>query len=478
MKSWPRTLGRLTLLATLVLAAALWGGTADAAPARQSGPLVCSWTSLPPLLRQGVYFSAAAYDSGNHTAWFYGGVNQTGQVANTLTALDLSNADPSKASASEPATDGARSQRYGAAGAYRSAGDASALFFIGGAAEDGQGKNDLQMLTIKDAAWRKVNPQGGKQRLFSAAVYIPVHDVILVQGGTRACPLDDSSRQSGDCEADNLGSQFLTFDPMTDEMRWINGPAGGPQNLMGSSLVYDGRAKRVLAFGGSRDNNLAENRVFELDVSDPDLSKASWRALTTDGLPPKARYFHSAAYDANRNMLVVQGGVAQAGLGRSENVLDDTWGLDLTPNPPVWVDLDADFRDLVGAAMVYAPRINRPVMLGGRARFKDRSDTQTTFRDPNGLECGAAPTPTREPTRTVVDPGQPKVCDYLARRVPAAVINDAIANASSVRGFGEPLNPGVPPGPTNPLKTYLGLQNPAVPYHPLFNGVAYKAGCP
>ena len=40
------------------------------------------------------------------------------------------------------------------------------------------------------------------------------------------------------------------------------------------------------------------------------------------------------------------------------------------------------------------------------------------------------------------------------------MINRAVANADDVRGFGEPLNPGLPPGPTNPLKTYLGLQNP------------------
>ncbi len=478
MNPWTRRLAYLLCLVLALGFVAGLRGQAAASPVQQSGPIVCSWDDLPALARRGLYFSAAAYDSNENVAYTYGGVNQAGDVADTLAALDLSDTDPAQASSSEPSVSGARAQRYGAAGAFRPKGDDSAAFFIGGAEASGEGKFDLQMFDIDEDLWQKTNPPGGKQRVFAAAVYVPNHDIIVVQGGTKNCPLDEADQQSGDCEADNLGTQFLTFDPMTGDMRWENGPNGGPQNLFGSSLVYDSQAQRVLAFGGTRDNNLAENRVYSLDLSDPDLGQASWRSLNTSGLPPKARFFHSAAFDAQRNMMIVQGGVTQGAFAGNENVLADTWGLDLSTNPPSWSELEGNFRDLVGATMVYALRLQSPVLQGGRARFKDRSDNQTTFRDIHALDCRAAPTPTPEPTRPSTNPGQPKVCDYLGRRVPAAVINDAIANADNVRGFGEPLNPGLPPGPSNPLKTYLALQNEAIPYHPLFNGVIYKAGCP
>jgi hypothetical protein len=33
-------------------------------------------------------------------------------------------------------------------------------------------------------------------------------------------------------------------------------------------------------------------------------------------------------------------------------------------------------------------------------------------------------------------------------------------------------------GPFNPLRTCLTLRNPGQPYHPLFNSLVFKAGCP
>lgn len=454
------------------------GGVAQAAPTLQPGPITCAWNPQPAQTTQGMYFSASAYDENNDKIYYFGGVNQIGEVSNDVTALDLSDPAIGKASFSTPAIAGSRLQRYGMSGAFRPKGDKSAAFYIGGARPDGQGTTDVNVFTVKSGVWRVLVPQGAKQRLFGAAVYIPIHDVILVQGGTRDCPLNQADRDPGDCTADNLGSQFLVFDDMADSMLYVNGPNGGPQNLAGLTLVYDNRVRRVLAFGGSRDNNLADNRVYELDVSDPDLSKAAWRTLAVDGTPPKARYFHAAAFDSQRNRMVIQGGATQAALTDNEKVIDDSYALDLGGAMPRWENLGAGYRDLVGANMDYGVRTRSVVLVGGRARFKARSAAQTVFRDASALICGVAPTPSPEPTRPVVDPGQPKVCDYIGRRVPAAVINDAVANAANVRGFGEALNPGLPPGPSNPPKTYLGLQNPAVPYHPLFNAVAYKVGCP
>jgi hypothetical protein len=54
----------------------------------------------------------------------------------------------------------------------------------------------------------------------------------------------------------------------------------------------------------------------------------------------------------------------------------------------------------------------------------------------------------------------------------------ALANPNQVRGYGERLDPGKPPGPHNPPRRWLSLRSLAQPYQPLANDVEYKAYCP
>ena len=54
----------------------------------------------------------------------------------------------------------------------------------------------------------------------------------------------------------------------------------------------------------------------------------------------------------------------------------------------------------------------------------------------------------------------------------------ALADPGKVQGWGQLVNPGLPPGPNNPYRTRLGLQNPSSPYNPTFNSVVFKSGCP
>jgi hypothetical protein len=90
--------------------------------------------------------------------------------------------------------------------------------------------------------------------------------------------------------------------------------------------------------------------------------------------------------------------------------------------------------------------------------------------------------PTRTPTAVVptatTGPGEPQVCDFILSRVPAAVIDAAIANPTSVAGWNQLANPSAPPSPFNQPRRMLSLSNVGVPYHPIFNPVIYKAGCP
>ncbi|MEO8084969.1 MAG: hypothetical protein ABI780_14195 [Ardenticatenales bacterium] len=69
-------------------------------------------------------------------------------------------------------------------------------------------------------------------------------------------------------------------------------------------------------------------------------------------------------------------------------------------------------------------------------------------------------------------------CPKLAGRVPAAVIQAALAEPGRVLGWGDLCNSAVPFGPLNPRRTSLTLLNPGVPYHPTLNSVVFKCGCP
>jgi hypothetical protein len=84
---------------------------------------------------------------------------------------------------------------------------------------------------------------------------------------------------------------------------------------------------------------------------------------------------------------------------------------------------------------------------------------------------------------TATPPGQPpppnpEVCPFIQNRVPAVVIQAAMANPAMVRGWHERCNPSAPPNPSNGLRGSLSVLNIGVPFHPTFNPVVWKCGCP
>jgi hypothetical protein len=66
----------------------------------------------------------------------------------------------------------------------------------------------------------------------------------------------------------------------------------------------------------------------------------------------------------------------------------------------------------------------------------------------------------------------------LVGRVPDAAVQAALANPAGVLGWLERCNPAVPASPANALRFNLSTRNPAVPYHPIFNQLVYRCGCP
>jgi hypothetical protein len=62
--------------------------------------------------------------------------------------------------------------------------------------------------------------------------------------------------------------------------------------------------------------------------------------------------------------------------------------------------------------------------------------------------------------------------------VPAAAINAAMSQPEQLYGYKMALDPNKPLGPFNPPRNKLGIRNAAAPWHPLFNPLIWKAGCP
>ena len=75
-------------------------------------------------------------------------------------------------------------------------------------------------------------------------------------------------------------------------------------------------------------------------------------------------------------------------------------------------------------------------------------------------------------------PAGPCTCALARRQLPAAVLNDALANPDRYDGWQQPLDPGKPASPFNPPRSCLTLRNPNTPYHPLHNGPTWRVGCP
>lgn len=89
----------------------------------------------------------------------------------------------------------------------------------------------------------------------------------------------------------------------------------------------------------------------------------------------------------------------------------------------------------------------------------------------------ASPTPPSAASPSPPPGGAGEVCLGLASRVPAAVIAQAMQNPASINGWNQLCQPNLPPSPWNIQRRRLTVSAESRPYHPLFNGLAWRCGC-
>jgi hypothetical protein len=88
------------------------------------------------------------------------------------------------------------------------------------------------------------------------------------------------------------------------------------------------------------------------------------------------------------------------------------------------------------------------------------------------------PAPSATPVSPTPVPPGVNVCPQIVNKVPASAISAAIANPRRVSGYNQPLDPGKPVGMFNPPRMWLSIHSYHKPFHPLFNSLEFKIGCP
>ncbi len=114
---------------------------------------------------------------------------------------------------------------------------------------------------------------------------------------------------------------------------WIVRGSSDTVKRAGQSAIYDSDKNRVIIFGGSVSGRSSltgfENKVYVWD-----FDAKSWELLTTSGIPPLERIYHSAIYDSENNRMIIFGGKAKDG-----NYKNDVYALNLGSIPPAWEEL-------------------------------------------------------------------------------------------------------------------------------------------
>jgi hypothetical protein len=152
-------------------------------------------------------------------------------------------------------------------------------------------------------------------RFGHSAIYDPVEDRMIVFGGTlgTAC--------YGDLWQLSL-SGISTWTPM-----WAG---AGPSPRAFASMVYDARRQRIVLIGGRGQDGAALDDVWFLPLA----SSATWVRANPASLPSGPRWGAAAAYDRDRDVVVLGYGTNDP-CDFSKGSYNDTWLLHFSDPAPV-----------------------------------------------------------------------------------------------------------------------------------------------
>jgi hypothetical protein len=166
-------------------------------------------------------------------------------------------------------------------------------------------------------------------------------------------------------------------------------PSGGPPTVRTQhSAGFDATNNRMVVFAGNATEGAcggARNDVWVLTNANGIGGAPVWSQLSPTGGPPAARRYHSAAYDATNNRMVVFAGDDACGTANAEVwALDNANGLG---GSPAWSQL-APLGTVPSLwtlqRAVYDPTLNRLTAFGG-VSAGSRTNAVLTLTGANGL---------------------------------------------------------------------------------------------
>jgi len=142
-------------------------------------------------------------------------------------------------------------------------------------------------------------------------------------------------------------------------------PTGTPPSVRyGHTAVYDSTNNLMIVFGGNNCGSSYYNDLWVLSNANGLGGTPAWSQLTPSGVPPAARAFASAVYDAADNRMVVFG-------GSNGTLFGDVWMLrnaNGKSGAPVWLQLKPSGTPPAarsGHSAVFDPASKRMIVYGG-----------------------------------------------------------------------------------------------------------------
>jgi len=292
-------------------------------------------TGTPPTIN---LFASVVYDAATNRLIIYGGgYGFTSPVLSDVFVLSNANGlgGPPAWSQLSVTNPQARLQHTAV---YHSASNRM-IAFGGDFAFFGTDTNDTRILSnanggVSPSAWSTLAVSGGPPgfRTGHTAVYDEANDRMTIFAGTNAVSCCYTINDYDDTwvlsNASGVGG--------TPTWTLLVPTGGSPPKRSIHSAAYDPVNNRMLIFGGDHWDNAAQDQVrlgdlWQLSNANGMGGTPAWTPLTPSGTPPGTRYYHTAAFDAANQRMILMGGV-----GPDEQLSNRVWVLVFAPpnTPP------------------------------------------------------------------------------------------------------------------------------------------------
>ncbi|HZT08905.1 MAG TPA: kelch repeat-containing protein [Chloroflexota bacterium] len=147
------------------------------------------------------------------------------------------------------------------------------------------------------------------------AVWDPIDSQMIVYGGLRG-------------KEEDQGSSLWSYKPTTRTWSQLHPTGDRPRPRAYHSAVWDSSSGRMLIFGGIGGRFEAFNDVWSYDPR-----ADAWADLSPQGFVPEERFFQSAVWDQDDELMLVF-----AGANPVDGLMNDLWGF--SPALDAWVPID------------------------------------------------------------------------------------------------------------------------------------------